>query len=115
LADKDIPAAVVLPVDVPGVTADAVRRVASLAGPDALARASYAGVPGHPVLLGRDHWAGAYASATGDAGARDYLRRHPVRLVPCEDIATGTDLDTPDDLRGAQRAESRPGTPPSQP
>ena len=118
LADKDISAVVVLPVDVPGVTPDAVRRVAALAGPDALARASFSGVPGHPVLLGREHWAGAYASATGDAGARDYLRTHRVELVPCEDIATGTDVDTPDDLLSAERTESRPGsgtTPPSRP
>ena len=122
LADKDVSAAVVLPVDVPGVTAGAVRRVTSAAGPDAgpdvLARASFGGVPGHPVLLGREHWAGAYASATGDAGARDYLRRHRVELVECGDIATGTDVDTPDDLLSAERTESRPGTgttPPSRP
>ena len=99
LADDEIDATLVLPVDVPGVSAEAIRRVAALAAPDALVRASFDGVPGHPVLLGRSHWAGAWESATGDAGARDYLRRHRVELVPCEDVGTGTDVDRPEDLR----------------
>jgi nicotine blue oxidoreductase len=98
LADNGSSAVIVLPVDTPGVSADAVRRLAELAGPEALARASFDGAPGHPVLLGREHWAGARESATGDAGARDYLRAHRTRLVACEDIADGADLDRPEDL-----------------
>jgi CTP:molybdopterin cytidylyltransferase MocA len=83
-------------VDLPDVTAEVVRRVVAAAdGPDVLARASYAGRPGHPVLLGRRHWSGAAASAVGDAGARDYLARLDVRLVECGDLATGEDRDTP--------------------
>ena len=58
-----------------------------------LARAAYDGVPGHPVLLGRDHWAGVVASAAGDRGARDYLAAHDVDLVECGDLATGVDVD----------------------
>ena len=50
-------------------------------------------MPGHPVLLGRDHWAGVAATATGDAGARDYLRGRDVTLVECGDLATGRDVD----------------------
>jgi CTP:molybdopterin cytidylyltransferase MocA len=91
-------AAVVLPVDVPGVTAVAVARLTALAGPDVLARASYHGVAGHPVLIGRAHWPGVIESAVGDIGARDYLRTREVRDVPCEDVATGTDVDRPEDL-----------------
>jgi nicotine blue oxidoreductase len=91
-------AAVVLPVDVPGVTPAAVTRVLAAAGPDALVRASYDGVPGHPVLIGARHWPGVIASATGDVGARDYLRSHDVLDVPCGDVATGTDVDRPEDL-----------------
>jgi len=86
--------AVVSLVDLPDVDAAVVRRVAAAAGTDALARAAYDGVPGHPVLLGRDHWAEVAATATGDAGARDYLRRHGVTLVECGDLATGRDVDT---------------------
>jgi len=88
-------AALVMLVDTPGVTAAAVRRLAALAGPDVLARASYHGTPGHPVLLGRDHWAGVAAAATGDEGARPYLAGHDVTAVACEDVADGTDIDTP--------------------
>jgi CTP:molybdopterin cytidylyltransferase MocA len=83
-------------VDLPDVTAEVVRRVASAAtGPEVLARATYDGRPGHPVLLGRDHWAGVRASATGDAGARDYLVAHDVVAVECGDLATGRDVDGP--------------------
>lgn len=93
LAATSAPAVVVLLVDTPEITPAAVARLAGLAAPDRLAVATYHGERGHPVMLGRDHWAGAGALAVGDVGARAYLRRHPVREVPCEDIADGTDLD----------------------
>ncbi len=98
LADTDAPAALVLPVDTPGVTPAAIRRLAALAAPDALARATYHGQPGHPVLIGRTHWTAVAATATGDAGARHYLASHHPTPVPCEDIATGEDVDRPEDL-----------------
>ncbi|MCT2583318.1 nucleotidyltransferase family protein [Actinophytocola gossypii] len=98
LAGTDATAALVLPVDTPGVTADAVARVAALAGPDALARATYHGRPGHPVLIGRTRWAAVAEQATGDAGARRYLAAHQPREVPCEDVASGRDVDRPEDL-----------------
>ena len=59
-----------------------------------LARAAYDGVPGHPVLIGRDHWPGVIDTATGDRGARDYLATHDVALVECGDLATGVDVDS---------------------
>ena len=65
---------------------------------EALARSTYDGVVGHPVLIGRDHWAGVAATAEGDRGARDYLREHPPVLVECGDLASGVDQDTPDAL-----------------
>ena len=81
-------------MDLPDVGADVVRRVlAAATGPQVLARAAYAGEPGHPVLLGRDHWAAVAESATGDRGARDYLAAHDVTLVECGDLATGADRD----------------------
>jgi CTP:molybdopterin cytidylyltransferase MocA len=97
------PAALVHLVDLPGVGAPAVARLAALAGagPSVLARAGYHGVPGHPVLLGRAHWAGVAAASRGDAGARAYLARHPrLRLVECADLADPTDVDTPQALHG---------------
>ena len=52
-------AAIVSLVDLPDVDAAVVARLAGAAtGPGDLARAAYDGVPGHPVLIGRDHWAG---------------------------------------------------------
>ncbi|WP_018680697.1 nucleotidyltransferase family protein [Actinokineospora enzanensis] len=98
LTGTDAVAAVVLPVDTPGIGVAAVRRLAALAAPDALARATYRGEPGHPVLIGRAHWAGVAELAVGDAGARDYLARHPVTGVPCADIADGADVDRPEQL-----------------
>ncbi len=94
----DVDAALVMLVDLPDVGASVVRRIldaARIPGRSALVRASYAGRPGHPVLLGRDHWAGVIASAVGDEGARGYLRAHPPTLVECGDLATGADVDRP--------------------
>src|SRR5215468_3293852 len=89
LASTSVDAAVVLLVDTPGITPDAVRRIASYASPDALATATYDGEIGHPVLLGRAHWDGVMAAATGDRGARPYLRaRHDdVLMIACDDVA----------------------------
>jgi len=88
-------AALVSLVDLPDVDAAVVARlVAASTRPDVLARAAYDGVPGHPVLIGRDHWAGVVETATGDRGARDYLATHDVALVECGDLATGADVDS---------------------
>jgi hypothetical protein len=35
------------------------------------------------------------ASATGDRGARDYLRANEVRVVPVGDVADDLDIDVP--------------------
>lgn len=91
-------ATVVIPVDLPGLTSTAVRRLVDRAGPDALVRATYDGAPGHPVVIGRTHWAGVIASAHGDEGARAYLREHNVTLVECSDLANGSDVDTAEGL-----------------
>jgi CTP:molybdopterin cytidylyltransferase MocA len=92
-------AVVVLLADMPGVTPTAVRRVAAQAAPDALVMAGYGPRRGHPVLLGREHWAPIAASASGDAGARGYLSDHSgeVRVVPCGDVADDGDLDVAGD------------------
>ncbi len=62
---------------------------------DVLVRAAYRGVPGHPVAIGRAHWAEVISSAVGDRGARDYLSAHSVALVECADLASGRDVDRP--------------------
>ena len=99
-ADGETDCALVSLVDLPDVGASVVDRLLRTVGPGstALGRASYDGVAGHPVMIGRDHWAGVVASAHGDKGARDYLKAHEHVLVECGDLATGRDTDTPDDL-----------------
>lgn len=95
LAGADAVVAVVSLVDLPDVGHDVVRRVlAAATDPGVLARATYDGRPGHPVALGRDHWAGVLDAVTGDSGARDYLAAHAVVEVECGDLATGRDVDT---------------------
>lgn len=99
LADRPVDAALVMLVDLPDVTravADRLVEHSRSAGVAALARAAYAGRPGHPVLIGRRHFDGVLAGAVGDAGARDYLLAHPPVLVECGDIGGGRDVDTPD-------------------
>jgi len=97
----DAPAVLVMLVDTPGVTAEAVARLlaARRAGAE-LAAASYGGRRGHPVLIGARHFAAAAAGAVGDAGARALLAAHAgtLHLVECGDVATPDDLDTPADL-----------------
>lgn len=93
--------ALVTLVDLPDVTAEVMARVLDAVagdGPGALARAAYDGVPGHPVVLGRDHWVPVRDSAVGDRGARDHLRATAHALVECGDLATGRDVDTEADL-----------------
>lgn len=92
-------------VDTPGLTSTIVARVIAGAGPpmaSALSQASYDGLPGHPVLLGRTHWGGVTSAASGDRGARDYLaHRHEVVLVECGDLGDGRDVDRPGRVGGA--------------
>ena len=93
-----VAAVVVLPVDVPDAPAAAVRRVIEAAGTDvagALVQASYAGAPGHPVLLGGRHLDEIAQQVAGDDGARAYLRAHAVTRVDCGDLWSGADIDTP--------------------
>lgn len=97
----DADAVVVSLVDQPGVGPEAVRRLvaAYVAGAE-VAVATYDGAPRNPVLLARAHWRAVAESATGDRGARAFLRAHPDLVTPveCGDIASADDIDTPADL-----------------
>ena len=81
-------------VDTPDVGADVVARVLAAVGPSGLARATYRGRPGHPVVIAVEHWAGLLATLRGDEGARAFLAgRDDVVAVECGDLATGEDVD----------------------
>lgn len=101
VARAEVEAVLITLVDLPDVGPAVVRRVLAAAEGELrtqLSRAAYGGVPGHPTLIGRDHWAGVIEVALGDRGARDYFRAHEHRLVECGDLATGRDVDSPADL-----------------
>ena len=97
-------AVAIVPVDVPGLRTSTVARLigtlpdatAASVGPHTLRQASFNARPGHPVVIGRTHWAALIGSASGDTGARPYLQSHDTRLVDCTDLETGLDVDTRD-------------------
>jgi molybdenum cofactor cytidylyltransferase/nicotine blue oxidoreductase len=98
VTDTAADAVVVVPVDMPGVTAHAVRRVAALPYADVLVCATYEGRRSYPMLLGRKHWSGISTVAHADTGARPYLlaHKHEVLDVACDRIADGARLESPE-------------------
>jgi len=111
-AGPEIGAVVVALADQPLVGAEAVGRlIAAYRAGAGVAVAAYGGKPRNPVLLAREHWPEVIATATGDQGARAFLRARPelVTLVECGDTGRPDDIDTPADLEHI--AVSRPGSP----
>ena len=100
-AAVDVGAVVVALADQPLVGTDAVARlIAAYRGGASVAVAGYDGKPRNPVLLAREHWPEVIAAATGDQGARAFLRARPelVTLVECGDTGSPDDIDTAADL-----------------
>ncbi len=88
--DDDVEAAVVVLADGPDLAPEAVERVLEAwREHGGIVAASYQGSRGHPLVLGRDDW-----RDIPDEGLRD----RPVRLVPCDDLGSPGDVDTPSDL-----------------
>lgn len=98
LTDEAIEAVVVVPVDMPGLTVEAVRRVVALPYPDVLVCATYDGLRGYPMLFGRRHWPGIATLASADVGARPYLLAHKDLIVDiaCDTVADGSRVDSPE-------------------
>ena len=108
----DIGAVVVALADQPLVGAEAVARlIAAYRGGASVAVAAYDGQPRNPVLLAREHWPEVIATATGDQGARTFLRTRPelVTLVECGDTGRPDDIDTPADLARITAAGTEDG------
>lgn len=103
-AAGDAAALVVTLCDTPLIDERAIARVvaARVPGVDAV-RATYDGVPGHPVVLEAPVLA-RVPELRGDVGARVLLEDRRCVLVPCEDVADPVDVDTPEQLRALQRA-----------
>lgn len=94
-AGPEADAALILLADQPEVRPDAIRAVVAAGRREGIARARYAGRPGHPVLLGRDVWP-ELAGLAGDVGARRLIEADPRRVL---DVEVGgdppPDVDTP--------------------
>lgn len=87
----DAEAAVVLLADGPDLAAEAIDRVIAAwqGGAGDVLAASYGGVRGHPVLLGRSVW-----NNVPDDGARALVPE----FVHCDDLGHPGDVDHPGDL-----------------
>ena len=96
LDQPGLAAVAVIPVDVPDLNVATVARLIGVSDAGTLRQARFAGQPGHPVVLGRAHWAPLLETLAGDTGARPYLRAHDVETVECGDLATGADVDRPE-------------------
>ena len=83
--------------DQPRMAPEAIRRVISKRNGAAAVRATYAGEPGHPVLLESELFA-RLRDVSGDLGARNLLMSVQVHDVPCDDLGGGEDVDTPAEL-----------------
>jgi CTP:molybdopterin cytidylyltransferase MocA len=87
---EDVEAAVIVLADGPKLAPEAVERVLTTwRERGGIVAASYRGVRGHPLVLGRAEW---------DGIPDDGLRDRPVLLVPCDDLGAPGDVDTPEDL-----------------
>jgi nicotine blue oxidoreductase len=96
-AVRDADYVVVFTVDTPDIGADVVGRVleAARSSQGGIARASYGGRPGHPVVVARRHVPALLETLHGDEGARRFLAGRPdLVAVDCADLATGLDNDT---------------------
>jgi CTP:molybdopterin cytidylyltransferase MocA len=95
---SDAEAVVITLGDQPRLAPEAIARVIAGRGDgiDAV-RATYAGEPGHPVLLER-HLFERMRDVSGDHGARNLLLSVHTREVACDDLGGGEDVDTPAQL-----------------
>ncbi|VVT29443.1 Molybdopterin-guanine dinucleotide biosynthesis protein MobA [Roseovarius sp. EC-HK134] len=93
---EGVTALMVLLPDLPDLTADDMKIMLQVNDYEHIFRACDAdGTPGHPVILPA-RLLPDLAQITGDTGARDLLRAHPVTPVPLPRQHATTDLDTPE-------------------
>jgi len=89
--------------DQPLLTPQAIAAVLDRApGPTPAVRATFDGVPGHPVVIKRDQFADI-GELQGGEGARDLLDGRGLVVIECGHLASAHDVDTLADLRAAER------------
>lgn len=83
-------------VDLPQLRVESALRVTGAGQDDpanCLAQAWYHGAPGHPVVIGSNHWQPLTESLTGDTGAKHYLAAHHSVRIDCSELGGGNDVD----------------------
>jgi molybdenum cofactor cytidylyltransferase len=85
--------------DQPGITPAAIDAVAAADGDEDAVRATYDGVPSHPVLL-RSALLERAGELCGDSGFRDLLSAARVGEVEVGHLADARDVDTREELTG---------------
>ncbi|PPF84181.1 hypothetical protein C5B96_07365 [Subtercola sp. Z020] len=103
-SQPEVVGALITLVDTPSLRVETIARVRAEAfrggrglaavGDHALVQATFDGRPGHPVFLGRAHWAPLAAELHGDSGARRYLLARGAAPVECADLEPGHDVDS---------------------
>jgi nicotine blue oxidoreductase len=105
--DAQVSAAVIMPVDVPMVSAGTIRRLVRAGAEQGvgIARATHRGRHGHPVLFTRAMF-DELRSADPAVGARAVVRADPsrVRDVEVDEAGVTIDIDTPEDYFRAFRS-----------
>ncbi|MBK4346346.1 nucleotidyltransferase family protein [Lacisediminihabitans changchengi] len=88
-------AALITLVDLPELPSSVGQRVVgdTFSG-STLRRAVFLGRPGHPVLVGAEHWQPLIATLDGDRGAQSYLKANDALEIECGDLSDGRDIDT---------------------
>lgn len=96
---SNVEAVAILLGDMPYLQRDTLFALQQLATHDTIARPCFKGQPGHPVIFGRSLWP-ALESLSGDAGAKDIIRRHTAhyREYAVQDNGTLIDIDAPEEL-----------------
>lgn len=89
--ELDVDRVVVTLVDHVGVSAQALIEFVRLEG--RLIQATYKNEIGHPVMIGREHWAALITDLAGDVGAKNYLRNNNAFRFDLGEFANATDLD----------------------
>jgi len=94
---NSVQAVAILLGDMPYLQRDTLFALQQLATHDTIVRPCFKGQPGHPVIFGRSLWP-ALQTLSGDAGAKDIIRRHAAhyREYAVQDNGTLIDIDTPE-------------------
>jgi molybdenum cofactor cytidylyltransferase len=100
-ARPQAPGWLILPGDMPLITAETLHRVADALPGHACVVPYHRGRRGHPVGFSSELYSELIA-LSGDEGARRLLMRYPAREVDVPDAGILLDIDTPEDLARAR-------------